>query len=114
MHIKLTLTIIAIILIFTIPCLSASEQNQGSENMVIEGGRLGKVPFPHHIHQNTLNNCNYCHNLFPKTLNSIEKLIDEGKLKKKEVMNNCRECHKQKAENNEKAGPTNCKGCHKK
>jgi hypothetical protein len=42
--------------------------------------------------------------LFPKVSKSIEKLIAEGKLKKKEVMNHCKE----------KAVPTSCKECHQK
>jgi len=52
--------------------------------------------------------------LFPKVSKSIEKLIAEGKLKKKEVMNHCRECHQTKAKNKEKAVPTSCKECHQK
>ncbi|MBU1163364.1 MAG: cytochrome c family protein [Proteobacteria bacterium] len=103
-----------IMLILLAPFSYSSGQNTGSENIVLEGGRLGKVSFPHHIHQNTLGDCNYCHKLFPKASNSIKKLIAEGKLEKKEVMNNCSKCHKQKVENNEKAGPTTCKGCHQK
>ena len=101
-------------LILLAPFSYSSEQNTGPENIILEGGRPGNIPFSHHIHQNALSDCNYCHNLFPKISNSIEKLKAEGKLGKKEVMNNCSKCHKQKAENNEKAGPTNCMGCHKK
>jgi len=112
MKLKIFLTIITIIFLSSFAV--ASEQNRGSENMVLEGGRMGKIPFPHHIHQNVLGDCNNCHNLFPKTSKSIKKLKVEGKLKKKEVMKHCRKCHKLKAKNKEKAGPTNCKGCHKK
>jgi len=114
MNLKSILKFMVIIFIFTAPYSFASEQNQGLENMVLEGGPTGDVSFPHHVHQNALNDCNYCHNLFPKALNSIKKLKAEKKLEKKEVMNSCRKCHKQKVENNEKAGPTSCKGCHQK
>jgi hypothetical protein len=112
---KIIFTIIS--LTFISSFIAASEQtrsHENHENMVLEGGQTGDVFFPHHIHQNTLGDCNYCHNLFPKASNSIEKLKAEGKLEKKEVMNNCTKCHKQKVENNEKAGPTSCKGCHQK
>lgn len=109
---KIILTILT--LIFISLFVAASEQALSPENMVLEGGRTGNVFFPHHIHQNALGECNYCHNLFPKASNSIKKLKAEGKLKKKEVMNNCKNCHKQKVENNEKTGPTSCKACHQK
>ncbi|MCJ7617986.1 MAG: cytochrome c family protein [Desulfobacterales bacterium] len=109
---KIFLSIIMLILLA--PFSYSSEQNTGSENIVLEGGRMGKVSFPHHIHQNALGDCDRCHNLFPKTSKSIEKLKAEGKLGKKEIMNYCRDCHNTKAINKEKAGPTSCKACHQK
>jgi len=109
---KIFLSIIMLILLALFSY--SSGQNTGSENIVLEGGRMGKVSFPHHIHQNILGDCNYCHNLFPKASNSIKKLKAEGKLKKKEIMNYCRDCHQSKEKNKEKAGPTSCKECHHK
>jgi hypothetical protein len=92
----------------------AGEQNRGAPQMVLQGGSSGNVSFPHHRHQDVLGDCNLCHNLFPQIPGSIEKLKEEGKLKKKEVMERCRSCHRQKAEKGEKAGPTGCKVCHQK
>ena len=109
---KIILTILT--LIFISSFIAASEQTRSPENIVLEGGRMGKVSFPHHIHHNIIGDCNYCHNLFPKVSNSIEKLKAEGKLEKKEIMNYCRDCHQTKAKNKEKAGPTSCKECHQK
>jgi hypothetical protein len=53
------------------------------------------VHFPHHRHQDALGDCNICHDLFPKKLGSIDELKNQGKLKKKQVMQeHCIDCHK--------------------
>jgi cytochrome c-type protein NrfB len=83
-------------------------QNKGAADMMLQGGKPGDVPFAHHLHQSNLGNCDLCHNLFPQAKGSIDKLKAEGKLKKKEVMDQCRDCHK------EKQGPIKCSECHKK
>jgi len=66
------------------------------------------------LHQDTLGDCNLCHNLFPKVAGSIESLKDKGSLKKKATMDQCVDCHKNKEDKDKKSGPTSCKGCHKK
>ena len=45
--------------------------------MVLQGGKLGSVPFSHHLHQNAIRDCNICHTLFPQIAGSIEKLKAE-------------------------------------
>ena len=87
---------------------TAVAQNKGAADMMLQGGKLGDVPFPHHLHQSVLEDCKLCHNLFPQISGSIEKLKAEGKLKKKEVMDRCQACHRQKT------GPIKCGECHKK
>jgi cytochrome c-type protein NrfB len=87
---------------------TAVGQNKGAADMILQGGKPGDVPFAHHLHQSHLGNCDLCHNLFPQTKGSIDKLKAEGKLKKKEVMDQCQACHRQKA------GPLKCGECHKK
>ena len=99
---------------FLFASIAVSNENKGAATLVLQGGSDGNISFPHHRHQNTLGSCNPCHNLFPQTPGSIEKNKAEGKLKKKEVMEQCRTCHRQKTDNGEKAGPINCKGCHRK
>jgi hypothetical protein len=93
---------------------SSVEQNKGAAQIVLPGGSSGNVTFPHQKHQNVLNDCKVCHDLYPAEPGSIEKLKADGKLKKKEAMNQCKDCHKQGADKGEKSGPTGCKKCHVK
>jgi len=92
----------------------AVETYKGAPIIEIHGGGLGNISFPHQEHQNALGDCSPCHKLFPQEPGSIEKLKTEGKLKKKQVMEQCRNCHKETAAKGEKAGPVNCKDCHKR
>ena len=94
--------------------MSVAVENKGAEDIVLEGGKQGKVPFPHHRHQTALVDCNICHTLFPQEEGAIERLKAEGKLKKKsDVMNKqCTKCHKAKKKAGEKTGPVTCKACH--
>lgn len=85
-----------------------------ADNMVLKGGSLGDVPFPHKLHQQTLHDCKLCHKMFPMKADAIQNAIASGKLKKKDVMNNCIDCHKADKAKGVKAGPTTCKECHSK
>ena len=93
---------------------SSAEQNKGAADIVLPGGNSGNVAFTHQKHQNVLNDCNICHDLYPAEPGSIENLKADGRLKKKEAMNHCKDCHKQGASKGEKTGPTGCKKCHVK
>lgn len=111
---KTALFLTIMLAMFLVASAAVSDQNKGAATIVIRGGSNGNVSFPHQEHQNALGNCNLCHSLFPQNSGSIEKLKTEGRLKKKEVMEKCRTCHRQKADKGEEAGPTSCKGCHQK
>ena len=102
-----------IFLVFIFVSAGPSE-NKGAPDISIGAESKGQVAFPHKTHQDTLKECDTCHSLFPKEPNSIQKLIGEGKLQKKQVMNHCRDCHKEKTAAGEKAGPTSCATCHPK
>jgi cytochrome c-type protein NrfB len=93
---------------------TAFAEGNGAETIVLKGGSLGDVTFPHKAHQDNLKDCDACHKLFPQEAGAIEKLIASGKLKKKEVMKNCETCHKETKAKGAASGPTSCKGCHKK
>ncbi|MCU0821609.1 MAG: cytochrome c family protein [Spirochaetes bacterium] len=80
----------------------------------IKGGGLGDVSFPHEEHQKVLKDCDLCHKQIPKMKDAIQKQIADNKLKKKDVMNHCIECHKTNESKSVKTGPTKCTGCHKK
>ena len=88
--------------------------NNGPAEISIYGGKKGNVDFPHRQHQDNLGDCKVCHDIFPKKLGVIKALKEQGKLKKKQVMNNCRGCHKDRAKAGKKAGPISCKTCHNK
>ena len=93
--------------------VSMAVENKGAKDITLAGGKRGKVPFPHHRHQEALVDCKICHSVFPQKAGIIEKLKAEGKLKKKQVMNKlCTKCHKQKKRTGEKGGPVTCKTCH--
>lgn len=92
---------------------SVVNENKGAANIEIDGGKKGKVPFPHRQHQERLVDCKICHSVFPQKPGSIKELKAQGKLKKKYVMNKlCTKCHKAKKKAGQKSGPTKCSKCH--
>ena len=92
----------------------AFSAGKGAKTIVLKGGSLGNVKFPHENHQYILKSCRVCHKLFPRQAGSIDELIAGGLLQKKQVMNNCITCHKETEAKGKDAGPTSCKGCHVK
>lgn len=89
-------------------------EDKGAGSIVLKGGSIGSVTFPHGRHQGIFVDCTPCHELFGKESQVIDRMKSEGKLQKKEVMNLCKNCHKDLAAKGQKAGPTACKGCHEK
>jgi len=82
--------------------------SESPEKIKIKGGFMGKVIFPHKIHENITDNCQKCHAIFPQKMGGIQALKDNKTLNKKYVMKEiCILCHKS---NN--SGPTMCYGCH--
>lgn len=100
----------------TVSILVAGELNRGAATLELYGGKTGKVPFPHHDHQQALkDDCQVCHAVFPQKPGAIEELKASGDLAKKFVMNKqCIKCHKAQKKAGEKGGPTSCKKCHQK
>lgn len=95
--------------------ICVAEQNKGAKEIELNGGIRGKVPFPHHRHQEKLEDCNICHSIFEQKAGIIDELKAQGKLKKKHVMNKlCNKCHKEKIIAGEKTGPITCAKCHLK
>ncbi len=93
----------------------AQTQNMGAAEIILEGGTSGNVHFPHQRHQVKLVDCAICHSTYPQKAGAIEELKAQGKLAKKQVMNEqCTKCHKEKKQAGEKAGPTTCTTCHVK
>ena len=95
---------------------SGDVENKGAEIILLSGGEKAKdVHFPHRRHQDVLGDCNICHDLFPQKLGSIEELKNQGKLKKKQVMQeHCIDCHKKMKAAGQSTGPTSCGRCHRK
>ena len=93
--------------------VSLATENQGAVNMVLDGGKRGKVPFPHLKHQQNLGDCQICHSVFPQEPGAIQELKAQGTLKKKYVMNKrCTKCHKATKKAGQQSGPTSCVKCH--
>ena len=92
----------------------AGIEKKGPEQITLDGGQKGVVGFPHRQHQTTLGDCNICHNIFPQKLGVIQELKNQGKLAKKQVMDHCRGCHRNRVKQGQKAGPTSCQKCHSK
>ncbi len=92
----------------------AQTAKKGAPEIILKAGNRGEVRFPHRTHQDTLGDCTICHDIFPQIPGVIEDLKGEGKLEKKQVMNHCRGCHKNRISAGEKAGPTACNECHGK
>jgi hypothetical protein len=115
MKFKLSVVLISIatIVIGSSVAFSDDDQNKGANSIEMEGGTRGKVPFPHHRHQETLGDCTICHSVFPQKSGGIEELKAQGQLKKKYVMNKlCTKCHKEMKKAGRKSGPTTCSKCH--
>ena len=115
MNVKLLLilTTMSALIAGTSIATSLATENPGAENIVLEGGKRGKVPFPHLKHQKNLGDCKICHSVFPQEPGAVEKLKAEGTLKKKYVMNKlCTKCHKETKRAGQPSGPTSCAKCH--
>jgi len=109
--IRSTATLAAGFLLITV--LSLAVENKGADRISLPGGKRGDVPFPHHLHQDNLEDCTICHDTFPQQKGVIEKMKADGQLKKKRVMNTlCTKCHKEKKRAGQKTGPVTCKQCH--
>jgi hypothetical protein len=90
-------------------------ENKGAEIILLPGGKMRDIHFPHRRHQDALGDCNICHDLFPQKLGSIVELKNQGKLKKKQVMQeHCIDCHKKMKSAGWNTGPTSCGRCHRK
>lgn len=94
---------------------AAQAPEKGAKEMALNGGRQGKVPFPHHAHQAVIADCNACHATFAQKAGAIDEMKGAGSLKPKLVMNTlCVKCHKEKHAAGEKTGPLTCAQCHVK
>ena len=94
---------------------TAAETKNGAEELTISVKKKGDVWFPHRSHQDNLGDCKICHHFFPQEAGSIQKLKDDGTLKRKQVMKKiCLSCHRKMKKMKKPAGPTSCKKCHQK
>ncbi len=88
-------------------------EDRGAKTHTLYGGKPGNVPFNHHLHQDSIDDCMACHQFFPKKTGAIDALKKEKKLKKMQVMNKtCIKCHKLRKNEKRSTGPIGCKECH--
>ncbi|MCF8068869.1 MAG: cytochrome c family protein [Desulfobacterales bacterium] len=109
---KIFTVVICSVMLIAAFALAENVQNNGESMMTINGGSRGEVPFPHEKHQQVLGDCNHCHNIFPQEAGAIEKLNADGTLSSKQVMNQCKGCHKTLKDAGKTTGPTKCGDCH--
>lgn len=113
-YIAVALVMVAVFA-FGVSAQNGQQKNMGADQMKLNGGTQGLVPFPHHLHQQTLGDCMVCHSNFAQEKGSIDKAKAESKLAKKQVMNKlCIQCHRTEKQAGKKAGPTTCSKCHVK
>ena len=87
--------------------------NQGAEELYLDGGTKGNIDFPHKLHQETLGDCSLCHSIFPMKKDSIKEMKTQGQLKQRTVMNKlCIKCHKDMKKVGKASGPLSCNKCH--
>ncbi|MBS3809320.1 MAG: cytochrome c3 family protein [Desulfobacterales bacterium] len=101
--------------LLTAAASAESNGETGAEMIRLEGGVLGEVPFPHRLHQRNTNECNVCHDMFPKRRGAIAAKQKAGDLKKQQVMNGqCIKCHQARQSAEKPSGPAGCAGCHQR
>lgn len=113
---KKSLSILSILFVFTFSAIVAAwAVDKGAAEITVDGGFKGAVAFTHKAHQDRLDDCMVCHDLFPQELGIIKKHKEEKKLKGKQVMNEvCLACHKADRKAGKDHGPTSCNKCHSK
>ena len=105
--------VMAVSLLLSLAATAVQAGSQGSDTIMIFGGKHGKVPFPHAQHQSRLKDCSICHGIFPQEPEAIQKMKVKGALKPKKVMNlQCIRCHKADKRAGKPHGPVTCKTCH--
>lgn len=88
---------------------------KGKAEINLQGGKMGNITFPHHLHHTVVDDCMVCHVDFSQEPGSLQAAKDSGTLKKKQVMDGtCLKCHKDRKKAGETHGPVSCSGCHKK
>ena len=110
---KLVLISALIAALIPVSVVIGSEE-EPAESIVLQGGSRGNVTFPHGRHQGIDVDCRPCHEMFAKKAQIIDTMKGDETLKKKDVMNMCKNCHKDLTAQGQKAGPVKCSGCHKK
>ncbi|MFW5908672.1 MAG: cytochrome c3 family protein [Desulfosalsimonas sp.] len=90
-------------------------KDTGAEMISLEGGALGKVGFPHLLHQQALGSCKECHELYPAENGAIITLQKTGEIKRQQVMNTrCIKCHVERKSVSKPSGSTKCARCHQR
>ncbi len=104
---KMVSFVVVIVAAFVFSALAFAQ-----DNYEFKGGAMGKVAFPHKLHQEKLGDCKVCHH---KDEAGKEQKCGtchtaDSKVKMKDAAHNsCQKCHKDQGK-----GPKGCKECHKK
>ena len=113
MKLRTLFFVLAVLLISAFLAFAGQKQDRGAKIIDLYGGKKGNIEFPHREHQETIEDCDMCHSVFPMEQNSIKGLKTQGELKKKKVMNTvCLKCHRNMKKAGKASGPVSCKKCH--
>ncbi|MFP4446653.1 MAG: cytochrome c3 family protein [Desulfosudaceae bacterium] len=104
--------VVAAALVLSRRYAGCGKKHGAGQNLVIPGGSKADITLPHARHQEVLDDCDSCHNLFPQQAGSIVQMKEAGELKKVQVMKQCQGCHRDLGKAGKKAGPVGCRGCH--
>lgn len=106
---KLTSIVLAL---FVVALFSAVVSAEMKDSYEFSGGAMGKVAFPHKLHQEKLGDCKVCHHKDEagKEQDCSKCHTKDSKVKAKDAFHNsCKKCHTEQGK-----GPKGCKDCHKK
>ncbi len=109
---KMRAVMLMMALLVIIIGVAFAADHKGAADITLDGGKPGNVSFPHHEHQATLEKCDRCHGLFPQKTGIIDKMKENGQLKRMQVMGQCRGCHQEMTKAGKNTGPVSCKECH--
>lgn len=97
---------------FIVNAAHSDKSSMGKPLITLPAGTKGDVAFPHGKHQEVLKDCGLCHTMFPKEAGIVQTMKTEEKLRKKQVMNMCIDCHRLKKKDGLPSGPISCSKCH--
>ncbi len=108
------LVMIGVMMILSVVAWAQQNLDKGADMIQLNLDRaMAEVDFPHHVHQNVVNDCDACHMTFPMAAGIIEEKITRREFRKQQIMNDvCLDCHRAMKTAGQSTGPVACNQCH--